>query len=111
RARIELVHQRGACVEELLLDPGPDVPKPPAQTVAVLRALPALHELGRPLLLAASRKDFIGAITDRPPRARIGGTLAAVAFGVQAGVHGLRLHAVAAGADVRAVRAALQGAG
>jgi dihydropteroate synthase len=92
-----------------MVDPGPDFSKTPAQTVEVLRALPALHELGRPLLLAASRKDFIGAITKRPPRARIGGTLAAAGFGAAAGVHVLRVHDVAEVADYLAVRAALEG--
>jgi dihydropteroate synthase len=108
-ARIGLACERGVAFEQLMLDPGPDFSKTPAQTVAVLRALPALHELGRPLLLAASRKDFIGAITERRPRARIGGTLAAVAFGVQAGVHVLRVHDVVEVADFLAVRAALEG--
>jgi dihydropteroate synthase len=92
-----------------MLDPGPDFSKTPAQTVSVLRALPRLQALDRPLLLAASRKDFIGAITERPPRARLAGTLAAVAFGVQAGVHLLRVHDVEAVADFLAVRAALEG--
>jgi dihydropteroate synthase len=109
RARIELARERGVAFDQLMLDPGPDFSKTPAQTVAVLRALPALHELGRPLLLAASRKDFIGAITERPPGARIGGTLAAVAFGVQAGVHMLRVHDVVEVADFLAVWAALAG--
>jgi dihydropteroate synthase len=95
--------------EQLMLDPGPDFGKTPAQTVDVLRHLRDLHALGRPLLLAASRKDFIGAITDRPPRARLAGTLAAIAHGVQAGAHVLRVHDVAETADFLAVRAALAG--
>ena len=61
-----------------MLDPGPDFAKTPAQTVAVLRRLDALHALGRPVLLAVSRKDFLGAITGRGPRERGAGTLAAV---------------------------------
>jgi dihydropteroate synthase len=65
--------------------------------------------LGRPLLLAVSRKDFIGAITGRPPQARLGGTLAAVAHGVQAGAHMLRVHDVDAVADFLAVRDVLDG--
>ena len=56
-----------------MLDPGPDFAKTPAQTVEVLRALRDLHELGRPLLLAVSRKDFVGAITGRGPRDRLAG--------------------------------------
>jgi dihydropteroate synthase len=107
--RIGLAHERGVAFEQLMLDPGPDFSKTPAQTVEVLRALPALHELGRPLLLAVSRKDFIGAVTGRPPRERLAGTLAAVSYGVDAGAHVLRVHDVAAVADFLAVRAALDG--
>ena len=64
---------RGVDPEQLILDPGPDFAKTPAQTVAVLRRLDALHALGRPVLLAVSRKDFVGAITGRAPRERAGG--------------------------------------
>lgn len=109
RERIELVLERGVAFEQLVLDPGPDFGKTPAQTIDVLRALPRLHELGRPLLLAVSRKDFIGAITLRPPRARLAGTLAAIGQGVDAGVHVLRVHDVADVADFLAVRAVLAG--
>jgi dihydropteroate synthase len=94
-----------------MIDPGPDFSKTPAQTVAVLRALPALHELGRPILLAVSRKDFVGALTQRPPRARLAGTLAAMAHGVGAGAHMLRIHDVADAADFLTVSEALTGDG
>jgi dihydropteroate synthase len=105
--RITLALARGMALEQLLLDPGPDFGKTPAQTVEALRALPRLHALDRPLLLAASRKDFIGALTGRAPRERLAGTLAAIAYGLEAGVHVLRVHDVAAAADFIAVRAAL----
>jgi dihydropteroate synthase len=107
--RIELSLARGVAFEQLMLDPGPDFGKTPAQTVDVLRHLGDLHDFGRPLLLAVSRKDFIGAVTGRPPRARMAGTLAAVAHGVEAGAHVLRVHDVAETADFLAVRAALEG--
>jgi len=110
RERIELALGRGVAFEQLLLDPGPDLGKTPAQTVDVLRALPRLHALERPLLLAVSRKDFVGAITGRRPRARLAGTLAAVAHGVDAGAHVLRVHDVAEIADFLSVRAVLAGA-
>ncbi len=109
--RIELAVSRGVAFEQLMVDPGPDFSKTPAQTVAVLRALPALHALGRPILLAVSRKDFVGALTGRPPRARLAGTLAAMSHGVDAGAHVVRIHDVAAAADFLAVRAALRGDG
>jgi dihydropteroate synthase len=107
RERIERALARGVAFDQLLLDPGPDFGKTPAQTVEALRALDRLHALGRPLLLAVSRKDFVGAITGRAPRARLAGTLAAIAYGADAGAHVLRVHDVAAAADFLAVRAAL----
>jgi dihydropteroate synthase len=109
RARIATARKLGVAFEQLLLDPGPDFSKTPAQTISVLQALPGLHALERPLLLALSRKDFIGALTSRPPRERLAGTLAAIGFAVNAGAHILRVHDVGAVADYLAVRAALEG--
>jgi dihydropteroate synthase len=109
RERIALAQERGVRFEQLMLDPGPDFSKTPSQTIEVLRSLAELHALGRPLLLAASRKDFVGAITRRPPRARLAGTLAAIAHGLDAGVHMLRVHDVADVADFLAVIAVLRG--
>ena len=109
RERLALAVRRGVAPEQVMLDPGPDFGKTPAQTVEALRGLSTLHDLGRPLLLAVSRKDFVGAITGRRPRSRLAGTLAAVGCGVDAGAHVLRVHDVAEVADFLAVRAALRG--
>ena len=108
-ARIELAVGRGVAFEQLLLDPGPDFSKTPAQTIQVLRELPSLSSLGRPVLLAVSRKDFIGALTGRAPRERLAGTLAAVAYGVSVGAHVLRLHDVGAAREFLTVLGALAG--
>ncbi|MGD0454500.1 MAG: dihydropteroate synthase [Solirubrobacteraceae bacterium] len=107
RERVALAVSRGVAREQLLLDPGPDFAKTPAQTIRLLAEVGRLHELGRPLLMAISRKDFIGALTGRAPRGRLAGTLAALAHGVQHGAHVFRVHDVAAAADFLAVRAAL----
>ena len=107
--RIAVAEGAGMHPEQILLDPGPDFAKTPAQTVAVLRRLERLHELGRPLLLAVSRKDFLGAITGRAPRERGAATLAAVAFAADAGAHAVRVHDVGAAVDFLAVRAVLRG--
>jgi dihydropteroate synthase len=109
RERAALAISRGVAQEQLILDPGPDFAKTPAQTIALLAQMERLHELGRPLLMAISRKDFIGALTGRPPRARLAGTLAALAHGVEHGAHIFRVHDVVAAADFLAVRAALAG--
>jgi dihydropteroate synthase len=110
RARIELASAAGVAHEQLIVDPGPDFAKTPAQTIALLAETERLHELGRPLLMAISRKDFIGALTSRAPRERGAGTLAALAHGVDAGAHIFRLHDIAAAGDFLTVRAALAGA-
>jgi dihydropteroate synthase len=107
RERMALALSRGVESEQLIVDPGPDFAKTPAQTIRLLAEVGRLHELGRPLLMAISRKDFIGALTGRAPRARLAGTLAALAHGVQHGAHIFRVHDVAAAADFLAVRAAL----
>ena len=109
RERIDVAVAAGMDAESLILDPGPDFAKTPAQSVAVLRSLSALRELGRPILLAVSRKDFVGAITGRAPADRDPGTLAAVAAGVDAGAAIVRVHDVAGVADFLAVRAVLRG--
>jgi dihydropteroate synthase len=107
--RMDVARAQGVRDEQIVLDPGPDFAKTPAQTIALLRRFEELHALGRPLLLAASRKDFVGALTGRGPRERLAGTLAAIGFGVDAGAHVLRVHDVAQTAEFLRVRAALRG--
>jgi dihydropteroate synthase len=109
RERIEVALAAGVEREQLIVDPGPDFAKTPAQTIRLLAGIGQLHELGRPLLMAISRKDFIGALTHRPPHERLAGTLAALAHGVHEGAHIFRLHDIDAAADYLAVRAALAG--
>jgi len=107
--RLALAVGRGLPPDQVVLDPGPDFAKTPAQTVRSLRGLAGLASLGRPVLLALSRKDFLGALTGRPPRERQAGTLAAVGEGLDAGGSILRVHDVRATRDFLRVRAALRG--
>ncbi len=95
--------------ESIILDPGPDFAKTPHQTLNLLREIAAVRELGRPLLLALSRKDFLGAITGRSPQARGAATDAAIAHfaAVPGGI--VRVHDVAAAVDVIATVEALNG--
>jgi dihydropteroate synthase len=109
RERIAQCAERGLDEAHIVVDPGPDFAKTPAETVEALRGIGALRELGRPILLAASRKDFIGAITGRGPRDRLAGTLAAVGEGVDHGATILRVHDVAQTRDYLDVRDALRG--
>ena len=107
--RLELARSRGVADRQLIVDPGPDFAKTPAQTIELLRAAGRLHEFGRPLLLAVSRKDFVGALTGRAPRERGAGTLAALAWGMDVGAQIFRVHDVAAAADFVTVLATLRG--
>ncbi|MDQ3988959.1 MAG: dihydropteroate synthase [Actinomycetota bacterium] len=107
--KIDLAAARGVRPAQVVIDPGSDFAKTPRQTVEVLRRLPELAGLGRPILLAVSRKDFIGALTARRPAARLAGTLAAIGEGIDAGAAILRVHDVAEVTDFLAVRRALRG--
>jgi dihydropteroate synthase len=107
RERAGVARERGVDDRRLIFDPGIDLGKTPAESVELLRRLPELAELGRPLLVAVSRKDFVGALTGRPPAARDAGTLAALGVAADGGASILRVHDVAGARDYLAVRAAL----
>ena len=107
--RIGHAVEAGVDAERIVVDPGVDLAKTPAQSVELLRRLGDLRALAKPILLAVSRKDFVGALTSRAPRERLGGTLAAVGAGVDAGAAILRVHDVAHVVDYLRVRAALNG--
>jgi dihydropteroate synthase len=109
RERLALAIGRGVPEERLIVDPGPDFAKTPAESAEVLRALGVLHALGRPILLPVSRKYLIGAITGRAPDERLAGTLAALAHGVAAGAAIVRVHDVAAAVDHLRVWRVLEG--
>jgi len=98
REKVAEAEARGVGHTSIIVDPGPDFSKTPYQTVTVLQHLQDVRALGYPVLVPISRKDFIGAITLRPPHERLAGTLAAVGFvGSEPGTI-FRVH------DVRAVR-------
>jgi dihydropteroate synthase len=107
--RAAAAEARGVARERLVFDPGIDLGKTPAESIELLRRLPELSVLGGPLLVAVSRKDFVGALTGRPPAARDAGTLAALGRAVSGGADILRVHDVAAARDFLLVRAALEG--
>lgn len=111
RERCALAMAEGVSAERLIVDPGPDFAKSPAESVEVLRNIDALRALGHPWLAAVSRKYFLAAITGRPPAERLAGTLAAVGFAADHGAAMVRVHDVAATVDFLAVRSVLDGVG
>jgi dihydropteroate synthase len=107
--RLALARDHGVPDDRLIVDPGPDFAKTPAESVEVLSDLRALHALGHPILAAISRKYFVGAITGRAPQERLAGTLAALGEAADAGAAIARVHDVREAADFLAVRAVLRG--
>ena len=75
---LDRLEAAGVSRQQVLFDPGVDFAKTPRQSLDLVHGIGRMAELGRPLLLALSRKDFIGAITGTTPRKRDAGTLAAV---------------------------------
>jgi dihydropteroate synthase len=97
-----------AGIADVVLDPGLGFAKNADHNWALLRALPALQDLGRPLLIGASRKAFLGALLDgRPPAGRDAATAAITTLAAEAGVWGVRVHDVASSVDAVRVVAEL----
>ncbi len=79
----------------IILDPGIGFGKNVAQNLALLNALPLFHALGQPMLLGASRKRMIGALSNEvAAHQRVGGSLSLAQLGMDAGYHLLRVHDV-----------------
>ncbi|WP_432160882.1 dihydropteroate synthase [Streptomyces sp. NRRL F-5630] len=111
--RMAAVVGAGVAPERVLLDPGLGFAKAAEHDLVLLAHLDRLHALGRPLLVAASRKRFLGRVlagdTSAPPppaRERDAATAAVSALSAAAGAWGVRVHEVRASADaVRVARA------
>ena len=85
----------GIARERILLDPGIGFGKSLADNLALMNALPLFHALGQPLLVGASRKRMVGALSNEAaPDHRLGGSLALALKALDAGVHILRVHDV-----------------
>jgi len=81
--------------ERIVLDPGIGFGKTMAESLALLNALPLFHALGQPLLLGASRKRLVGALSNEAAaHKRLGGSLALAVAGMDAGLQLLRVHDV-----------------
>jgi dihydropteroate synthase len=81
--------------DAIILDPGIGFGKSLADNLALLNALPLFHALGQPLLLGASRKRMIGALSNEAgAHERLGGSIALAVKGMDAGVQLLRAHDV-----------------
>ena len=107
-ARIEAAVAAGVEEERIWLDPGIGFGKTLEHNLELLRRLGELRALGRPLVVGASRKSFIGKIDGSAVEGRIGGTIASSVLAATEGAEVLRVHDVAEMAQaLRVVEAVL----
>ena len=99
---IERALAAGMIRENILVDPGFGFGKTADHNLELLRQLPRLQVLERPILLGTSRKSTLGRVLDLPPDARVEATLATTALGIAGGADIVRVHDVQA--NVRAAR-------
>jgi dihydropteroate synthase len=92
--RMEFALARGVREEQLMVDPGIGFGKTAAHNLALLAGLERIVALGRPVVLGASRKRFLGAILGAEPGERLIGTVATTVLGAVSGVQVFRVHDV-----------------
>jgi len=108
---LEIAAAAGVPRERIALDPGIGFGKTPAQNIALLRRLDALHELGLPILLGVSRKSVFGHLLPElaTPTDRLEATLTATTLAVAQNVQLHRVHDVLANRRAALIAAALRG--
>jgi dihydropteroate synthase len=94
RQSLALAWSAGVAEAQIIVDPGIGFGKGLRQNLEVIRRLAEFRALGRPILLGASRKSFIGRVLGLPPDERVEGTAAAVALGIANGADIVRVHDV-----------------
>ncbi|MGB7686685.1 MAG: dihydropteroate synthase, partial [Solirubrobacterales bacterium] len=105
--RLEAAVAAGIEEERIWLDPGIGFGKTLAHNLELLRRLPELAGLGRPLVVGTSRKGFIGGIDGSEARERLGGTIASSLLAAAAGAEVLRVHDVAEMAQALSIATAI----
>jgi len=95
--------------DAIVVDPGLEFGKEPATDLEILRRFGELRALGFPILLAASRKSFLGRVVGRPAKELLPASLAAAAIGIMAGARLVRAHDVAETVQLAQMMAAVMG--
>ncbi|GLO64298.1 MULTISPECIES: dihydropteroate synthase [Oceanobacillus] len=104
---IQIAKNAGITDDNIILDPGVGFAKSMEQNMEVVRELHQLVDLGYPVLLATSRKRFIGHVLDVPADERDVGTAATTVIGVQQGAHIVRVHNVHINAEAAQIADAI----
>lgn len=107
--RVDRALERGVLPEQIIVDPGHDLNKNTLHTLEITRNLPVFADMGYPLLVALSNKDFIGETLDRGPNERLSGSLSAAVYCALKGARILRVHNVAETVDALRMLEAILG--
>lgn len=109
--RLSFAVDEGIAEANLLVDPGIGFGKTLEHNLQLLRQLGGFRSLGRPLVLGASRKAFLGRLLDQPePKGRLIGTVATTALAGMQGVDIVRVHDVKENVEAaRVARAVMSG--
>ena len=105
---LEIASRAGIKREAIVLDPGIGFGKTPEQSIVCIARLAEFKRFGLPLLVGASRKRFINAVTPSAPDERIGGSLASHLLAVKNGAAIIRAHDVAETVQALRVAAAIE---
>lgn len=108
RRSLAIAERAGIARERIVLDPGIGFGKTPEQSMTAIGQLARFKPFGLPLLVGASRKRFISAVTASPPDQRLGGSLAAHLLAVENGAAMVRVHDVAETVQALRVAAAIR---
>ncbi len=106
--RIAFAATRGIAEEKIILDVGIGFGKRTIDNLMLIKHLSAFKKFGRPLMVGASRKRFIGELTGENVDKRIDGSLAAAAMAVLNGADIIRVHEVAQTRNVMDMAAAVR---
>jgi len=104
---LDIAARAGIARDKIVLDPGIGFGKTPEQSIACIARLSEFKRFGLPLLVGASRKRFINAVTPAPPDERIGGSISAHLMAVENGAAIVRVHDVAETVQALRVAAAI----
>ncbi|GAA1060220.1 dihydropteroate synthase [Agromyces bracchium] len=110
RERIDLARAHGVPDERIVIDPGHDLNKNTLHSLELTRRLGEIAEIGPPLLVALSNKDFVGeSLGRRDRRDRLAGSLAAAVYCIDRGARIVRVHNVRETVDAVRMVEAIEG--
>lgn len=109
RERMTRAEAAGVPRSRMIVDPGHDLDKNTLHSLEITRRIHEFADLGAPLLVAVSNKDFIGESIDRAQGERLAGSLAAMTACILGGARIVRMHDIAETVDAVRMTEAILG--